>query len=289
MNNEFIYSILQYRHSLALGESLNIGVLFSFPEENKVVFIPGNTQRVKCVYPTFDATIFTKISKNIKSKIKDTSPNKNNFFNGEAYSSFKDYIQREILPEDSTSLQFSDPYNALNDLGDTSKTVDEFCKILLPSVDEKNEEIRHNEAYIIKDYTERLTRKTNQVKLENRLRKNIQVKANKVSINFEVAWKNETFLHLVKPISFDLKEEYLIQHKAVQYWGSFFRLKEYAQQEHYKFDLLISKPQFPNLENAYFEALELLNEKNESTTIITEEKLEAYSEETAANLNKEML
>lgn len=34
MNNSLIYSILQYKHSLTLGEILNVGILFYFPGNN---------------------------------------------------------------------------------------------------------------------------------------------------------------------------------------------------------------------------------------------------------------
>ena len=60
MNTQFEYSVLQYKHSPSLGEAINIGLLFSFPRENKIHFVIGNTNRLKCVYPNFDTSIFNK-------------------------------------------------------------------------------------------------------------------------------------------------------------------------------------------------------------------------------------
>jgi hypothetical protein len=51
MNKSIIYSILQYKHSLALGEILNVGILFYFPEEKQFEFALGDASRLKAIYP----------------------------------------------------------------------------------------------------------------------------------------------------------------------------------------------------------------------------------------------
>ena len=288
MNKQFTYSVLQYKHSLALGEALNIGVLFSFPEEEKVYFIPGNTQRVKCVYPNFDTTIFHRISKNIKAKVRES-----NLFEIDLVSrerkSFREYINSQILPKDSTSLQFSEPYTALNDTGSTKTTIDEFSKLLLPWSEDIDQEVKHNEPYIIKSYQERLLSRVDKNKLDNRLRRDVEVKTKKAELNFEIAWKNETLLHLVKPISFDLTGEYFIKEKAVKFWGHLSLLNKYAQEKGYYFDLLVAAPQQQSLNEAYQNALDVLTETDAPKRIITEDKWDEYSEETAVNINKELL
>jgi hypothetical protein len=58
MSNYFTYSVLQYKHSLALGEILNVGILFYFPDDGCFEFINGDGSRVKSVYPDFDNSLF---------------------------------------------------------------------------------------------------------------------------------------------------------------------------------------------------------------------------------------
>lgn len=288
MNEQFIYSVLQYKHSLALGESLNIGVLFSFPNENKIYFVAGNTQRLKCVYPNFDSVIFTKISRSIKLKVDNYNSANNPLYNIENLS-FKDYINSKILPEDSSSLQFTDPFVVTNDFKNSKKAIDEFSKILLLNTEEKSDEHKHNEQYIIKNYSDRLVRKVNNIKLDTRLRRDYQINTKKASLSFDIAWKNETLLHLVKPISFDLTDEHHIQDKAVRFWGYFGLLNEYAKKNDLYFDLLIAAPQNQDLNNAYLNALDTLKGTNAPKGIYTEDEWEEYSDETASNLNKELL
>ena len=61
MNKVLTYSILQYKHSLLLGEAINIGVLFYFPEENHLEFAYGTSTRARAIYEDFDTTLFNSL------------------------------------------------------------------------------------------------------------------------------------------------------------------------------------------------------------------------------------
>lgn len=58
-------------------------------------------------------------------------------------------------------------------------------------------------------------------------------------ITFDVAWKEKDQLHLVKPLSFDLKRLDALNKKAYQYYGQYIHLQEYAQNNNYLFDVLL--------------------------------------------------
>ncbi len=193
------------------------------------------------------------------------------------------------MPEDASSLQFSDVYVAVDDYEDPRKTIDEFSKILLPGSEEKVEGIKHNETHILKQYNDKLIKKVDKIKLDTRVRRDFFVDTRRVSLTFEIAWPNATLLHLVKPISFDLTDASFIQEKSVRYFGYLGLLNQYALEHGYLFDLLVCAPQTDNLQNAYQKALEILQDIQAPKRIITEEKFEEYSEETANNLNKELI
>ncbi len=58
MSNYFIYSVLQYKHSLALGEILNVGILFYFPADVKFEFVTCDATRAKLIYPDFNNSLY---------------------------------------------------------------------------------------------------------------------------------------------------------------------------------------------------------------------------------------
>jgi hypothetical protein len=109
-----------------------------------------------------------------------------------------------------------------------------------------------------------------------------------VHLNFDYAWKNGT-THLIKPISFDLKEERDIQIKSIQYFGYLDLLEEYAKKNEFKFDLLLCKPQDEKLLRSYENAIEIINKSKAPKEIFTEERLIEYSDYTANELHKKDL
>lgn len=184
MTFPFDYSILRYNHSQVLGESLNVGILFSFEHEHKLHFVAGNLQRVKAVYPEFDTSLFQSIVKNIKFKVAQRV---NNDLFPEKYS-FKEFITRFLLPEDASALQFSDPYTAVNTLGSSEKIIDEFSKIWLPEAEVRKEEIRHNETFILRKFTDSIA--SQQINIDHRMSRNQVIQIKGVKLNFELSWKN---------------------------------------------------------------------------------------------------
>jgi Protein of unknown function (DUF3037) len=164
MSNHIFYSILQYKHSIVAGEVLNVGVLFSFPKKNKIKFVAGDLKRIKAIYPDFDTNLPVKINTSIKNKIikldseTDSLFSKKVIYTADTEDTLSEYIRKYILLEDSTSLQFSDPYTAVDVFDDPQKTIDEFSKILLPDHFFKKEITRHNEHYILRKFTEQITK-----------------------------------------------------------------------------------------------------------------------------------
>lgn len=278
MTEQFTYSILKYQHSQLLGESLNVGVLFSFDQDAKLYFVAGNPQRVKAVYPEFDANIFQSIAKSIKYKVAQSA--KIELFRNKYI--LKDYINTILLPEDSSALQFSEIYAAVNSLGSNQRAVDEFARLLLPSVETKKEEVKHNEGFILKKFTDSIIKRN--ITIDHRMRRDYPIKIKGVHLNFDLSWKNG-IVHLVKPISFDLKEEREILQKSVTFFGYLDLLKDHAKKHDLKFDLLVAGPQDNKLQSVYDDALYNLSRSPAPKEIVTEEKLEEYSEETAKILH----
>lgn len=282
MSNRFTYSILKYRHSQLSGESLNVGVIFAFEKQDKYYFVPGNANRVKSAYPEFDPGFFNLITKHIHNTVA-TRVSAGLF--PENYT-LKEYIAIALLPEDSSAFQFSEVFTAVNVFGTENEAIRELSRVLLPDSPPLKEDHRHDEAFILKKYTEQISRRNINVHL--RMRKDYPVHIKGVKLNFEYSWKNGT-THLVKPLSFDLKVGGDIINKSVTYFGYFDLLADYARRQDYNFDLLISRPQDERLQDSYEEAIFNLNQTKAPKSIITEDQLDAYSEETAKILHSKDL
>src|SRR5271155_1469888 len=106
MNNQFTYNILRYQRSQLSGESVNVGLLFSFGGERGYHFVTGNLQRAKTLFPEFDSVLFQAIAEDIFEKIS-LKP-RNELF-GETNLNKESFINI-LLPEDSSALQFSDAF-----------------------------------------------------------------------------------------------------------------------------------------------------------------------------------
>lgn len=277
MAKQFTYSILQYRHSLLLNESVNVGIAFSFPDERKIHFIAGSLNRVKSLYPDFDPTIFNEVVRGIKSK---EIPQADNLFETNFRNTFRQQLNTLLLL-DSSALQFTEPFVAIESFTDRERTIATFSNLILPNLQTLKRQPPHSEQYIIKQFTESIRRRN--IPIETRMGRDRKLQAKGITMNFDFSWKNG-ITHLVKPISLDLKLGKDIQDKAVKYLGYLDLFSDYANANGYVFDYLIAKPTNPELFKSYDNALDVLRDAKAPKEIVTEEKLEEYSEKTAAVL-----
>lgn len=118
------------------------------------------------------------------------------------------------------------------------------------------------------------------------LTKDFIIAAPTTSIKFDYAWQNGTF-NLVKPVSFDLKNEVEIHRKALQYYGNFNLLADVITREKFRIDVLTSPPSNPKLNKEYLRAINILRRTTAPNKIITQdEELVQYSEDAARNLRE---
>lgn len=278
MNDFFTYSVLQYRHSLALGEILNVGILFYFPIANKFEFVEGGGHRAKAIYPDFDNTLFHGYLKSILSKIKNRV---DLFSENPNQSDFSNYIHKYILAQDAAGLIFREPVSVRNVFGSYQRAIDEYSKLLLPGINVvKSIIIKHNEQFIIKQFNGYLLGKDSPI--SEKIKKNETVKLKSSTVKFDYVWGR----NYVKPLSFDLTDESSIQTKSAIIHSQLIQLKDYAKNNKVRFDLLIAKPQEPDLENEYNNALDLIDSVKTSKKLITQDSWNSYFKSTLDQLVK---
>jgi hypothetical protein len=284
MNTTFSYSVLKYRHSILLNEILNVGLLFYFPEDKRILFsFPTKLNRISHLYQNINiATI-----KTVQAIFTSHCSRLNREWDFTANSLFKDVIEVErpfkklineiFLVEDASSLYFEDIKTGINvGLKETisyyEKEYFSCYEDILINPNKKDEKyIEHK----LKS-TLRQTLKDNQFSVYDiSIDKNI--KTGLVSERFKYGWKNGGD-KLISLIGFDLVEAESIQKKAYEWYGKLSFLKDYAKENNTEFHLLTSKPTSKKLFKSYDSALNVINAAEAPSKIYEDSEIEKYSE-----------
>ena len=263
MENKYIYSLLKYKHSPLLGESLNLGLLVYFTNENRLHFLYSkNLSRVKSVYSNIPEKIIRNYLREIGNRIE--------LLNKKIDGLFIDGIENRFELFDGKVVGFQ--YSNSNDkiikhLRDSFLHLDPIHKV------DKEYEIGVRFYRSVKQYVKEVGKSNSP-----NFYKDYKVKnTTGVEFNFKYAWQNGS-LNLVKPLNFDLSEARHIASKAHQNFGLFVDLKNVADERNLKYDLIIGEPTKKGLVKEFDHALNLLGNV-ERVHLIYENRLEKYTQE----------
>lgn len=132
MKGKYIYySILEYRHSLALNERIYIGILMWFSDTHELVFELGDLERPKLIYPDFN-TYVDVICKHIIEKMPEYNYSLDTRFEDD--QRFFDFIHDNILRENDDALQFAKPKIGLNTFDTNEICFKAYSDCLLPKL-----------------------------------------------------------------------------------------------------------------------------------------------------------
>lgn len=281
----FTYGLLQYHHSQILGEVLNIGLLVYFPNVKKLAFIyPDKLIRLKFAYPNVPDKTIKAYFKYFDSRVNELNANPEIFSDYDLSRSLPTFIEKEFLQPDSSALQFGNYKTSVLYTEDIAYLKDQLYNLYF-SVFQFQENVakRVDESILLNKYKKLLKEFAHQssaIKESSRFHFDYTIEPNSSSnIKFDVAWKENDNLHLVKPVSFDLTRQDTITKKAYQYYGQFLDLENFAEENQYLFDVLLAKPKARNLYKAYDNAIRLL-EIPKGVKLIENEDLNAYSKAT---------
>jgi len=278
MNKQLYYSVLQYKHSPILGEAINVGILFFFPEDQtKLIFQMADSTRLRPIYEDFDTKYFNTVLKIIQKNVQSFSETL--FTKGATINNITDYIHTHLLKEDDTVLQFSHLYNVLNIFPNSQKAVEEYTKLLLPlSIKTENQPTRRDDRLIINRVKTILSRSNKSY--AEKMEKDVVVELGIGPIKFDLAWHGETH-NLIHPVSFDLLESVSIQKKTAEYCGYLNWLDSYTKNNNSRIDLLLGEPQDSRLLKDYLQAIILLNENSTPKRVVPFAQIDQYAEEVA--------
>lgn len=282
----YTYCLLQYHHSQLLGEVLNIGLLVYFPTLKRLDFIyPEKLIRLRFAYPNVPEKTIKAYFKYFEKRVEELNSRPEIFSDYDLSRSLQVFAEREFLPSDSSALQFGNYRTSVLYTEDIIHITNQLYNLYFSVFQTQETPVQKiDESSLINKYKKFLREYANQstpIKETSRFHFDYEIKPeNSSKLNFDIAWKDEGNLHLVKPVSFDLSSEEYITKKAYQYYGIFTDLASYADQNKYLFDVIIAKPRLKNLHTAYDNAVRLLD-KPDRVKLVELEELNSYSKSTA--------
>ncbi|GGH00205.1 hypothetical protein GCM10007415_40170 [Parapedobacter pyrenivorans] len=101
------HALLQYRHSQALGEVMNIGLIAYFPTHRQLAFLyPENLNRLRFAYNIIPEKTIRGYFSVFSKRVEEFNANPGLFPKGKIDESFQRFVENEFLPADSSALQF---------------------------------------------------------------------------------------------------------------------------------------------------------------------------------------
>jgi hypothetical protein len=252
MNKTVSYSILKYTHSKFIGEELNIGILFVFPEEKHIEFVyPSSIYRIKKTYPNASLDL-------IKSYLHSFKVKAPKLIKGLKSYSFdlNELITEQFLVTDGSSLQFTKFNHALS-LKDIEHTKKTYFDIYLNSYEVFHAELKHKTDKLIVNECKRII-----LGKRPEIEKALQIARpplanNKVIFKYDLSWQNGT-CNLIKGVTFDLSEEESIINKALLIQNQLNHLSKIIEKQKARIDLLLIKPQVNSFIDSYNYAKQIL-------------------------------
>ncbi|WP_442845016.1 DUF3037 domain-containing protein [Leeuwenhoekiella sp. H156] len=272
--SKYTYSILHYKHSAVLGESLNVGVFVYFEQSNSLYFKHAERlTRIKSVYDQISEKSIRQYLKLINSNVTQLAQRLDPFFLSELNGSFDYFISSYILQKDSSALQFSKARTHFQ----YEKTDEEIIDYLVSTFLLENKEVQVNKEHQLGlKFYEPIQQQLESLVDPGLFQKNYKLTNEAgLAFRFDYAWQNENW-HLVKPLNFDLTDAKKISDKAHRTLGLIIDLQQTALTTSLQFDFLVGKPTQKKLFKEYDHSLHLL-ERFEKATVIEEERIESYA------------
>jgi hypothetical protein len=260
-----------------------VGMLFYFPEQRRLEFcFPDASRRLKKLYSSFSPR---QLQTNLQSFSEWVTRANNELYPELSIVQYEVLIRSSLLDVDATVLRFANTVKAVPHSADIKEVLSHYYELYFADayISPLHERTR-DEGFLLSQFRNSL--KNQDPGAAKLLQKDITVSVPATSVVFDYAWQNGTY-NLIKPISFDLKNEQEIHKKALFYYGNFNLLSETAKEHQYRFDILLARPSNPRLSKEYNRAVGILKKTTAPSSFITEEEdLAEYSKIAARNLRE---
>lgn len=282
--NTIYFNLLKYVHSPFLGEEVNVGILLCFPEQGRLEFrYPARFKRLRHLYQSFSERQLLVYLTSFARRVARANTELSGLLTPEHYTAF---ITRELVPPDATVLRFGNLTKAVAQAdNDPQAVADEYYDLYFAETQPVLRAGQHKrDFFLISQFRRNL--EAHDAGVFQLLRRNVEVRAAATAIRFDYAWQNGS-RNLIKSVSLDLADADEINRKVIYTHGWLHLLAPVAEQENYRFDLLLALPSDRKLFPAFDKAVEILNATAAPKQLITEgRRLEEYSHDAAHYLRQ---
>lgn len=262
-----------------MGEELNLGILFVFPERECIEFYyPKSLSRLQRAYPGASENLIKSYLISFGKK----SPELSKYL--KPYNFDLDRIVYEhLLIKDSSSLQFSEFNHAIFS-GDPDKAKAKYIDLYLglyttPKALTKKKTDRE----IISEIKGLVNAKKPEIAVLLKSKDTI-LKNNHISFKTDFYWQNGT-KNFVKGVSFDFEKEETIIEKSLLIDNQLKHLQKEIDRTNSRVDLLVSKPSNQKLNGAFEEAISILKEENDYRLTFEEGQFENYADKIVSEID----
>lgn len=278
MKQQFAYSVLRYAHSKFLGEQLNVGVLFVFPENGIVAFhAPKKIGRLINAYPGTSEKLIKNYLTGFEKKVKTLSKSLDHY----AFD-FNELVREHLITEDASSLQFDTFKHAIS-YGTVEETKNLYLDLLLSPYESEIHPAtpKLSDKDIVSSCRKLIISKRPEIQDYLKADERRILRNKRVTFKSDFYWQNGT-TNFVKGVSFDLAKEENIIDKSVLIYGQLRQLELKQNKSNSRIDLLFHQPSNPDFLAAYEEAKTIIDQVQLNSTII--ENLDAYSKKVVSEI-----
>jgi len=279
VSKSFSYSILTYKHSLFLGEVLNVGVLLIYPDENLVEFhYPKKINRIKDLYSDFNERLIKDYLKAFEQKSRKLNRQLDKYIFG-----YNDLLSDNFMVEDASALQF-DSFRTGIYYSSSEEVTKRYVDLVLGDYKSETLGTKHR----ITDDSLVQSIKTKVIELNPASKDFLKFDEQRILKNKHVAFKSDFYwkngvINYAKAVSFDVSKESTIIDKSILLNGKLRQLEKTNYKDSHV-DFIIQEPFTARFKDAFEEAKSILSENDIEKRIFT--SWEEYSALVANNIKK---
>ncbi len=274
---EYSYAILKYRHDVAAGEVLNIGLVLFAPSLGQVgIVFDTRYARLSQAFANFDGEMYRSVTGRFTTALKSLAqPMSNNLFEIEERRRFDDVsgLIRLAWPDQGLSY-FAGPVSMGVALDLDVELKDLFDRFVLSQFDQRDAVSRFDDEQLWESFKRVLSPR-------GILQALGPVTLGLAEVEFEHAYKNEKW-HVFEPLSLDYVDGAAMKRRAFEVAGKAASVRQ--DEEFGTFTVLLGSPRRVEAKKQFLNAQRILLDAPGGVKIVTESEAEAFG----VNLEREM-
>ena len=264
----YTYTVLRYVHDVATGEFINAGVVLLSPEFKFIGARCRETYgRLSRTFPDVDGSTFRSLVSFVQCAIENRAADLRtaNLFDPFPKTALE--IGQAVLPQDSSSLQWSSAGSGLTD--DPERELNNLFDRMVMRYEKDDQSARRTDEEVWDVFKKPLQKRQVAANLQPR-----KFVTDDDEVEFKHAWKNGVW-HCLSPVSLDLTTAEGMRDKAHRWLGLLTSIK--SLQDQIKVYLLIGEPHIEALQAEMEKAVSILRKIPIDKEIVREPEADKFS------------